>query len=186
MSPAPRWVRHVRASLLVALGGHAVANALLDEDQFTSAGLEYTWGASIPLLVQAAVLLAVVAGLGPVARRARRQPSGRPIRRVTLWAALAASQVAIFGALEISERLVQHEPFAQGLLGSGFSLELVFALAAATLLAAMANVAVRVARALDRLPERRRSTALPRPPVSIAPHPRLALIPVGVRAPPMR
>jgi hypothetical protein len=187
-SATPRWVRWARASLLVALTGHAIANVFLDEEQFVRAGVEYTWMGSVPLLVQALVLGVVVASLGPLARRSRRRPSTsgpvRTVRTVRRFAASAGSQLALFLVLELTERLAQSEPFVEGLLGSGFSLELIFALVSAALLAAIATLTARVIDALRRHRRARASTDGPRPFPSLRPRARSVIVAGGVRAPP--
>lgn len=142
MAARPRWLFWLRGSLLCALGGHWVANAFLDRDQFESVGLEYTWGASLPFLIQALLALAAVLLAGRIARPRRTSPARTPSLPLLLLA-LAAAQLALFLLLEVSERLVQAEPFVDGLFGSGFALELVLALASAVLLALVGSVAVR-------------------------------------------
>ncbi|HYG73176.1 MAG TPA: hypothetical protein VEC15_12950 [Actinomycetota bacterium] len=181
----PRWVRWARASLLVALAGHGLANVFLDEEQFVRAGLEYTWLASVPLLVQSIVLAAVVASLGPLARRSHRRPSIPDRVRISRrFAVFAVSQLALFLVLELTERLAQREPFVDGLLGSGFSLELVFALVSAALLAAMASVTAHVIAAVRRRRRVRRSTGRLRPFPDLRPRARDVIVAGGVRAPP--
>jgi hypothetical protein len=149
----PAWVRSARASLVIGLGGHAIANGLLDEDQFTRAGLAYTWAASIPLLVQTIAVIAFVAALGPLARRPGRLRRARPLpsHPMAAFGAFALTQMGLFLIFELSERVAQDEAFtAAGILGAGFTLELVFALAAAFVLTALATIAVRVVGAIRR------------------------------------
>jgi hypothetical protein len=57
---------------------------------------------------------------------------------------LATSQLLLFALMEVSERIVQREPFTDGLLASGFALELLFAIGSALLLAGVGSVARRV------------------------------------------
>ena len=129
MTGTPQWVRWARASLLCALAGHLVANALLDEGQYVRAGLEYTWRASFPAVIQAIVILAIAAALGPASRRLDRSRRGTPMRgSLTVF---ATSQVLLFLTLELTERLIQRQPFIEGLFASGFTVELVLALACA-------------------------------------------------------
>jgi hypothetical protein len=99
----PTWRFWVRGSLLCALGGLWVANGLLDEEQYTRAGLAYTWAASLPILVQTVVVLAIVCGVGAHARM--REPPARRAALPRLLGLLALSQLALFLALEVSERV---------------------------------------------------------------------------------
>jgi hypothetical protein len=168
--------------LLCALAGHLVANALLDEGQYVRAGLEYTWRASFPALIQAIVILAIAAALGPASRRLDRSRSGTPMRgSLTVF---ATSQVLLFLTLELTERVIQRQPFAEGLFGSDFTLELVLALACALVLAVCAALAIRFVRSV-----RRQITSKPIP-ASICSFLRVALprrtmvLAGGVRAPP--
>jgi hypothetical protein len=188
MAAKPRWVFWARGTLLSALCGHWIANAILDAGQYTRAGLEYTWRASLPILVQTILVLLIVIVLGPLADRGRRaevlQPVVRP-RRTSLLSLLATSQVALFLLLEVSERLIQREPFSGGLLASGFGFELLFAIGSALLLAGLGSVALRVIRSF-----RRQLTAVTVEdpvvlfPLHVAPaHPPILV--GGVRAPPL-
>ena len=100
-------------------------------------------------------------------------------------ALLIASQLVLFLVLEVSERLVQDEPFADGLLASGFLLELLFAIGSALLLACLGSAAIRAIRSLGR----RRPTATDQGRLDHMPGratPAQSLIVVGdVRAPPL-
>jgi hypothetical protein len=183
MRARPRWVPWARASLLCSLLGHVVANAVLDEGQYEAAGLEYGWAASAPLLIQAILVLGVVVALGRLGRRP--DASQPPPRRRALLAGFVSSQVLAFLMLEISERLVQHEPFVEGIFSSGFTLELAFALAAAVVLAAVGSVALRIARAIRRSMPTVPRVDLVTPPLSDAPPRRAIALAVGVRAPPV-
>jgi hypothetical protein len=154
MTDKPRWLFWLRGTLLSALTGHWVANALFDPDQYSEASLEYSWRASLPILVQTFLVLVVVVGLGPLSRRSvllgRRGPARPSLRR--LLTLFVTSQVLLFLAMELSERVVQREPFGDGLLSSGFVLELVFAIGSALLLAALGTAAARVIRSFRRQP----------------------------------
>lgn len=155
MASTSRWVFLARGSLLAAICGHWIANWVLDKDEYTRAGLEYTWRASIPIVVQTILVLLVVVVLGPLsARRTATENSRAPSRsyRLNLLTLLTTSQLLLFLLLEVSERIVQREPFTDGLLASGFALELLFAIGSALLLAGLGSVALRVIRSPRRQP----------------------------------
>jgi hypothetical protein len=174
--------------LLSALCGHWIANALFDSDEYTGAGLEYTWRASLPILIQTVLVLFAVVMLGRLSKRSSGVESCSGMvrshlpRLVTL---LVFSQLLLFLLLEVSERIVQREPFADGLLASGFTFELLFAIGSALLLAAVALAALHVIRS----PRRRPTTATIEDLVGLVRHrdvPVHELIVVGdVRAPPL-
>lgn len=175
-----------RGSLVSAVCGHWIANILFDAREFTRAGLEYTWRANISILIQTLVVLTVVAMLGPLSKRRHNRNAARP--RSTLSpsvALLIASQLVLFLLLEVSERVVQNEPFADGLLASGFFLELLLAIGSALLLACLGSAAVRAIRSLGR----RRVSATDQGRLDQTPRratPAQSLIVVGdVRAPPL-
>jgi hypothetical protein len=183
MVPRPRWLLWARGTLLCALAGHWVANGVADADQYASAGLQYTWRAFLPIAVQTVLLLVAVVLLGPASRRwgGVERP---PLRGARLFGALAASQLALFLLMEVSERLVQREPFTEGLLASGFDVELLFAIGSAVLLAVVGSVALRVIRSLRRRPgTRRMEGGIGLTPRHVAPAHRSILV-GGVRAPP--
>jgi hypothetical protein len=147
------WVFWIRGTLVAAISGHWVANVLFDPDEYTAAGLEFTWVAFVPIGVQTALTLVGVVAIGPLAarlgRRLTRPPASAP-RPGRLLAALAAAQLLLFLVYEISERVIQREPFVDGLFASGFTLELALALGSAFLLIAIGSFCVRVIRSLRR------------------------------------
>jgi hypothetical protein len=150
----PRWAFWARATLACAICGHWIANAVLDRGQYTEVGLEYTWRASIPILVQTALVMLAVIAVGPLARRMGTpgtRDSDRP-RRSSLLTLLLASQLLLFLAMEVSERIVQREPFTEGLLASGFVFELAFAIGSALVLGVLGSIAIRIARVVRRRP----------------------------------
>jgi hypothetical protein len=155
MTSRPRWLLWARGILLSAICGHWIANWVLDRNEYAQAGLEYTWRASIPILIQTILALLVVLLLGPLAARWRSANISRaPIGtfRLFLLTRLVTSQLLLFLLLEVSERLVQREPFSEGLLESGFVFELLFAIGSALVVAALGSVALRVMRAPRREP----------------------------------
>jgi hypothetical protein len=189
MASRPRWLLWARGILLSAICGHWIANWVLDRDEYVQAGLEYTWRASIPIVLQTILILLVVLLLGPLAAKRRSaNTSGAPVRtfRLSLLTWLVTSQLLLFLLLELSERVVQREPFSEGLLASGFVFELLFAIGSALVVAALGSVALRAIRtprrepraatSEDRIGSIVESLAFARP-----------LIVVGdVRAPPLR
>ena len=181
------WVFWARGALLSAVCGHWIANLLFDSREFTRAGLEYTWRANISILIQTLVVLIVVALLGPLSKHRRAQSLIRPARSTLAPSVglLIASQLVLFLVLEVSERVVQNEPFADGLLASGFFLELLLAIGSALLLACLGSAAVRAIRSLGR----RRATTTNQGRLDQMPRratPAQTLIVVGdVRAPPL-
>jgi hypothetical protein len=98
---------------------------------------------------------------------------------------LTTAQLFVFSLLEVSERVVQDEPFVDGLFASGFGFELLFALASALVLAVLGSIAIRVIRSL-----RRRATTVTVPdgngliPPRIPPT-RTVVVVGDVRAPPL-
>lgn len=175
--------------MLCAMSGHWIANAALDRDQYGRAGLEYTWRASLPILIQTILVMLVVVLVGPLSMRRgpikRSRSATRPVTRRRLLTLLVTSQLLLFLLMEVSERIVQREPFRDGLLASGFIFELLFAIGSALLLAVLGCAAVHVIRSTRRQP--RAATIEDR--VDLIPqHTPLArpLIVVGdVRAPPL-
>ena len=186
MAAKPTWLFWVRGTLLSAICGHWIANTILDARQYTDVGLEYTWRASLPVAIQTLLLVMVAALLGPLARHTRVGAARpRPWSRPRLLALLTAAQLFVFVLLEVSERLVQREPFVDGLFSSGFGFELVFAIGSVLVLAALGSVAIRVIRSL-----RRRATTVNAPdgdgliPQRIPPT-RTDIVVGDVRAPPL-
>jgi len=153
MSSRRSWAFWIRGTLLAAISGHAIANVLLDADQYARAGLAYSWHAYVPLAAQLVVVVAASIAVGRIA--ALRRPVGlaslKP-KLAHLLAGVIASQLALFLILELTERLAQREPFVDGLFGSSFAFELLFALAGALVLAALGAVALRLIRSLRRNP----------------------------------
>lgn len=187
MAAKPRWLFWARGTLLSAICGHWIANTVLDPDQYTRAGLEYTWRASLPIVIQTILILLVVLMLGPLSKRSRSAQNSPAARSFgsSLLMLLATSQLLLFLLMEVSERIVQREPFAEGLLASGFAFELLFAIGSALLLAGLGSAALRVIRSLRRRP----TTATIEDPLGLARQhvaPAHELIVVGdVRAPPV-
>lgn len=186
MVAKPKWLFWARGTLLSAICGHWIANTAHDPDQYMRAGLDYTWRASVPILAQTVLIAIAVLALGPLSRRNRAKASS-PIRlrRLSLLTLLATSQLILFLLLEVSERIVQHEPFTEGLLASGFGFELIFAIGSALLLGASGSIVIRVIRVARRRP----TTAKIEGRVGLTPQrvpPVHAVIVVGdVRAPPL-
>ena len=151
--PTPRWLFWARGTLLCALAGHWIGNLLFDAAEYEQAGVAFTWRALAPIALQTVVILLIVAVLGPIARRTPTpRPSRRRARPSGLLLALITSQLALFLLLEVSERVVQREPFADGLLASGFVFELAFAIGGALLLAALGMAVIRAIRSSTRRP----------------------------------
>jgi hypothetical protein len=155
MASKSRWLLWARGILLSAICGHWIANWVLDRNEYEQAGLEYTWRASIPIIIQTVLVLLVVLMLRPLtARWSSAQISRAPVRtfRLSLLTWLVTSQLLLFLLLEVSERLVQREPFSEGLLASGFAFELLFAIGSALVVAALGSAALRVIRTPRREP----------------------------------
>jgi hypothetical protein len=184
MASKPAWLFWVRGTLLSAICGHAIANALFDADEYRHAGLSYSWSAFIPLAIQALVVVGAWWALGRIRWQAwSATVPARHLRR--LLAALIASQLVLFMLLEVTERIAQRDPFAEGLFGSSFLFELSFAIGSALVLVALGFAVLRVIRSI-----RRQSPVLvaqivaPNRPVT-APIVRRASRPGGTRAPPL-
>lgn len=142
-----------QGTLISAISGHWIANVLLDPGQYEQAGLEYTWRAFIPALLQSILVLSVVVVLGRLSQWARstaHSESRRTSRLVRLLILLSTSQLVLFLLMEVSERVIQREPFADGIFASGFVFELLFATVSALLLIAFGSVALRVIGSLRR------------------------------------
>jgi hypothetical protein len=183
MASRPAWLFWVRSTLLSAICGHAIANALFDADEYHHAGLSFSWSAFIPMTIQAFVVVGAWWGLGRIRWRLRpRLEPARHLRR--LLAALIASQLVLFMLLEVTERIARRDPFAEGLFGSSFLFELTFAIGSALVLIALGFAVLRVIRSI-----RRRQPAVitriltPSRPVAV-PLVRRTLRPGGTRAPP--
>jgi hypothetical protein len=184
MASKPAWLFWVRGTLLSAICGHAIANALFDADEYRRAGLDYSWSAILPMVIQAFLVVGVWYVLG----RIRWQPRAtdlRPRRLRRLLAALIASQVALFILLEVTERIAQRDPFAEGLFGASFMFELSFAVGSALVLAALGFAVLRFIKTIRRQP-----LLVPAPhPIPLLP----AVVPIvrrsrqpgGTRAPPL-
>lgn len=153
MSPRRSRAFWIRGTLLAAISGHAIANVLLDADQYARAGLAYSWHAYVPLAAQLVVIVAASVAVGRIA--ALRRPVG-PVRLkprlAYVLATVVLSQLALFLILELTERLAQREPFIDGLVGSSFAFEFLFAVIGALVLAAVGAVALRLIRSLRRNP----------------------------------
>lgn len=153
MAGKPKWVFWARGTLISAISGHWIANLLLDPGQYERAGLEYTWRAFVPALLQSILVLLVVVVLGRLSRWVRSTARSRSRRTSNLVRALillATSQLVLFLLMEVSERVIQREPFADGLFASGFAFELLFAIVSALLLTAFGSVALRVIGSIRR------------------------------------
>src|SRR5262245_55827336 len=184
MASKPAWLFWVRGTLLSAICGHAIANALFDADEYRHAGLTYSWSAFVPMAIQALVVVGAWWALGRI--RWQTRPSMAPPRRLRrLLAALIASQLVLFILLEVTERIAQRDPFAEGLFGSSFLFELCFAVGSALVLIALGFAVLRVIRSIRRQPSMVPSQIpAPRVPV-VTPLVRRALRPGGTRAPPL-
>lgn len=184
MASKPAWLFWVRGTLVSAICGHAVANALFDADEYHHAGLSYSWSAFIPMAIQALVVVGAWWALGRITWRPHATASpARHLRR--LLAALIASQLVLFLLLEVTERIAQRDPFAEGLFGSSFLFELSFAIGSALVLVALGFAVLRVMRSIQRHPPvvvAQIPTA--NRPVVVAPV-RRSLRPGGTRAPPL-
>src|SRR4029077_3927033 len=109
------------------------------------AGLTYSWSAILPLVVQAFL----VVGAWYVLGRIRWQPRAtdlRPRRVARFLAALIASQLVLFMLLEVTERIAQRDPFAEGLFGSSFLFELTSSVGSALFLIALGSAVLRLVR----------------------------------------
>jgi len=184
MASKPAWLFWVRGTLLSAICGHAVANALFDADEYHHAGLSYSWSAFVPMAIQALVVVGAWWALGRI--RWRPRPMASPARHLRrLLAALIASQLVLFMLLEVTERIAQRDPFAEGLFGSSFLFELSFAIGSALVLIALGFAVLRVIRSIRRQPRVvvAQIEATSRP--AVAPLVRRASRPGGTRAPPL-
>ena len=155
MTSGRSWVFWARGSLLCALAGHWFANVVFDADQYSRAALEYSWRASVPLLVQTIAIAGIVLSLGRVVASRTSDPphpEGCGLRTSRLLALVMASQLVLFVLLEVSERIYQREPFTAGLLTEGFSAELIIAVGLSALLIALGHAALRAIRSLRRHP----------------------------------
>ena len=184
MASKPGWLFWVRGTLLSAICGHALANALFDADEYHRAGLSYSWSAFIPMAVQVLVVVGAWWTLGRITWRPRPMASpARHLRR--LLAALIASQLVLFLLLEVTERIAQRDPFAETLFGSSFLFELSFAIGSALVLVALGFAVLRVIRSIRRQPPLVVThIAVTRRPGVVAPV-RRSLRPGGTRAPPL-
>jgi len=184
MASKPAWLFWVRGTLISAICGHGVANALFDADEYRHAGLSFSWSAFVPMAIQVLVVVGAWWGLGRVRPRARpRTEPTRHLRR--LLAALIASQLVLFMLLEVTERIAQRDPFAEGLFGSSFLFELSFAIGSALVLIALGFAVLRVIRSIRRRPPVVVTRiASPIKPV-VVPLVRRASLPGGSRAPPL-
>jgi hypothetical protein len=184
MASKPAWLFWVRGTLLSAICGHAVANALFDADEYRHAGLSYSWSAFVPLAIQALVVVGAWWALGRVQWRVRSTAAPtQHLRR--LLAALIGSQLVLFMLLEVTERIAQRDPFAEGLFGSSFLFELSFAIGSALVLVALGLAVLRVIRSI----RRQSPVVIAQFPTLIAPVVvslvRRALPPGGTRGPPL-
>jgi hypothetical protein len=184
MASKPAWLFWVRGTLLSAICGHAIANVLFDADEYRRAGLAVTWSAFVPLAIQALVVVGAWWALGRVRWRAR--PAAQPAQHLRrLLAALIGSQLVLFMLLEVTERIAQRDPFAEGLFGSSFLFELSFAIGSALVLVALGLAVLRVIRSIRRQP-RVVIAQFPALVVPVAlPLVRRALRPGGTRGPPL-
>jgi hypothetical protein len=76
MASRPAWLFWVRSTLLSAICGHAIANALFDADEYHHAGLSFSWSAFIPMTIQAFVVIGAWWGLGRIRWRPRPTSAG--------------------------------------------------------------------------------------------------------------
>lgn len=171
----------IRGTLIAAIAGHWIANVLFDDDQYARAGLIADWTASLPAFVQTAILLGIVVAMGR-----SPGPATRPSHPVRLVAALVSAQLGLFFLLETSERLLQRAPFVdKGIFGSGFLLELAFAVGSALLLAAIGSAIAGIARSIRREPPSRALVDVPVALRTDRPTAADPSVPGDVRAPPL-
>jgi len=184
MASKPAWLFWVRGTLLSAICGHAVANALFDADEYRHAGLSYSWSAYIPMAIQVLVVVGAWSALGRISWRPRHtlEPT-RHLRR--LLAALIASQLVLFMLLEVTERIAQRDPFAEGLFGSSFLFELSFAIGSALVLVALGFAVLRVIRSIRREQPAVVAQILAPSTPAVVPLVRRTRRPGGTRAPPL-
>jgi len=184
MASKPARLFWVRGTLLSAICGHAIANALFDADEYRHAGLSYSWSAFIPLVIQVLVVVGAWWALGRIRWRPHLMAS--PERRLRrLLAVLIASQLVLFMLLEITERIAQRDPFAEGLFGSSFLFELSFAIGSALVLVALGFAVLRVIRSIRRQPPVLVAQILASSAPVTTPIVRRELRPGGTRAPPL-
>jgi len=184
MASKPAWLFWVRGTLLSAICGHAIANALFDADEYRQAGLSFSWSAYIPLAIQALVVVGAWWALGRIRWQARSAAvPARHLRR--LLAVLIASQLVLFMLLEVTERIAQRDPFAEGLFGSSFLFELSFAIGSALVLVALGFAVLRVIRSIRRQPPVLVAQILASSSPVTTPIVRRDLRPGGTRAPPL-
>ncbi len=147
----------VRASLVTALVGHWIANAVMDPIEYEAVGLRYSGEALVPILVQSALTVVVFGVLSWFANRRRHGPlPAWRLSQAALRIALVTSQLGLLWMLEASERLALGETFAPafhgGLVDHTFFLELVVATLSAALLVALAGATTRLLRTFLRDP----------------------------------
>ncbi|MEX0992242.1 MAG: hypothetical protein WD004_08260 [Actinomycetota bacterium] len=138
----------IQAALVSTLAGAWAANLLYDEQEYVRAGIRPGTSIHLPIMVQTMIILGVVLFL----RHGQRVSSGpsRPttVRAFRHVAGLTGFQVAVFLAMELSERLVVGPPsrgsLIEGLLESSLVMELVVAVISAVLLTPLASAAVRM------------------------------------------
>jgi hypothetical protein len=181
----PRWRFWARGTLLTAICGHWIANVTLDGDQFRDAGLAYTWRASMPIVVQTVLILVVAVLLGSVGHTRGQSRRPRQLRQSHILALLTMCELVLFFILEVSERLVQREPFIEGVFGSGFGLELLLAIGAALFLVGLGSIAVRAIGSVRRAPTPARILDRTSPIPQLVPPAHSVVVVCDGRAPPL-
>jgi hypothetical protein len=136
----------VRAATVTALTGHWIANALFDRDQYEEATEQLLSRLDDPMLVQAAVGVLLIAALTIWDRHRGATSCWRPGGLLGVLA-LAAFQLAVFVALEGSERLaieaVAGEQTTIAPFEVGFVAELLVAVGAALVFSVVGEAARR-------------------------------------------
>lgn len=177
-----------RAALATALLGHWLANALFDRDQYTGAGSQFLNRLDDPLLIQGLFGLVAIGALTIFDRRRKASRWSWRARHPSVLVLLVVVQLALFLAMEASERLAIAALLEQeadvSIFGTGFIAELLVAVGSAVLLAVAGEATRRVLHGLRREPER----AAPRSTTSLVvgrtPSTSLLVGGGGVRAPP--
>ena len=184
MRGRPPWRFWVRGALLAAIGGHWLGNVICDRGEYLGAGLDYTWRASMPLIIQTILVAMVIAAVELVPDRPTARLPRLSTGAILRW--LVISQVGLFLAFEGTERLFQaDEVAAGGLFGSGFGLELVFAIVGSLVLLALGSAALRAIRSIRRRPPTAFVATRVVVPVRRIAVARVVAGPLGRRAPPL-
>jgi hypothetical protein len=148
LPPSGGTIRLVRASLIVALGGHLVANLIFDEGEYVGAGAELVRHLQDPFAVQVAIVGIITAALTRWLRHRPPSVQASEARDAKRIAVLVGLQLLLFVSMEASERLlidaIWDVPHAVEPFGDGFVQELIVALTCSAALAAVGTAAARV------------------------------------------